>query len=184
MREDFYFNSILIPPLNTIRLCQLLDFDFHHLSPGATLSDVITCTYFQVRCCHKAWKSIIFSFLNLACSFAVLHENNVIVEKIKKMHGLVIDSRFNTRCSRIVEKDGLASEHILSCKQTNETTNVTTNDKLFEHTQAVCQAQRLSMRVGAIFLDIEKAFNSLAQWFTLRTVTYERTRFVAQLSKG
>ena len=31
-----------------------------------------------------------------------------------------------------------------------------TNDKLFELTQAVCQAQR---RVGAIFLDIEKAFD-------------------------
>ena len=34
-----------------------------------------------------------------------------------------------------------------------------TNDKLFERTQAVCQAQRLSRRVGAIFLDIEKAFD-------------------------
>ena len=34
-----------------------------------------------------------------------------------------------------------------------------TNDKLFELTQAVCQAQRLSRRVGAIFLDIEKAFD-------------------------
>ena len=34
-----------------------------------------------------------------------------------------------------------------------------TNDKLFELTQAVCQAHRLSRRVGAIFLDIEKAFN-------------------------
>ena len=33
-----------------------------------------------------------------------------------------------------------------------------TNDKLFELTQAVCQAQRLSTRVGAVFLDIEKAF--------------------------
>ena len=29
-----------------------------------------------------------------------------------------------------------------------------TNDKLFELTQAVCQARRLSRRVGAIFLDI------------------------------
>ena len=29
-----------------------------------------------------------------------------------------------------------------------------TNDKLFELTQAVCQAQRLSRRVGAIFLDV------------------------------
>ena len=34
-----------------------------------------------------------------------------------------------------------------------------TNDKLVELTQAVCQAQRLSRRVGAIFLDIEKAFD-------------------------
>ena len=34
-----------------------------------------------------------------------------------------------------------------------------TNDKLFELTQAVCQVQRLSRRVGAIFLDIEKAFD-------------------------
>ena len=34
-----------------------------------------------------------------------------------------------------------------------------TNDKLFELTQAVCQAQRLSMRVGAAFLDKEEAFN-------------------------
>ena len=34
-----------------------------------------------------------------------------------------------------------------------------TNDKLFELTQAVCQAQRLSKRVGAVFLDIEKAFD-------------------------
>ena len=34
-----------------------------------------------------------------------------------------------------------------------------TNDKLFELTQAVCHAQRLSRRVGAIFLDIENAFD-------------------------
>ena len=34
-----------------------------------------------------------------------------------------------------------------------------TNDKLFELTQAVYQAQRLSRRVGALFLDIEKAFD-------------------------
>ena len=34
-----------------------------------------------------------------------------------------------------------------------------TNDKLFELIQAVCQAQRLSTRVGAVFLDIEKAFD-------------------------
>ena len=38
-----------------------------------------------------------------------------------------------------------------------------TNDKLFQLTQAVCQAQRLSNRVGAIFLDIEKAFNRVWQ---------------------
>ena len=56
-----------------------------------------------------------------------------------------------------------------------------TNDKLFELTQAVCQAQRLSRRMGAIFLDIEKAFDSLAQWLTLRTVTHERTRSAAQM---
>ena len=35
------------------------------------------------------------------------------------------------------------------------------NDKLFELTQAVCQAHRLSRRVGAIFLDIEKAFDGV-----------------------
>ena len=34
-----------------------------------------------------------------------------------------------------------------------------TNDKLFELTQAVCQAQRLSTREDAVFLDIEKAFD-------------------------
>ena len=34
-----------------------------------------------------------------------------------------------------------------------------TNRKLFELTQAVCQVQRLSRRVGAIFLDIEKEFD-------------------------
>ena len=63
-----------------------------------------------------------------------------------------------------------------------------TNDKLSELTQAVCHAQRLSRRVGAIFLDIEKAFDSLAQRLTLRTLTHERTRSAAQmnfqLSKG
>ena len=36
-----------------------------------------------------------------------------------------------------------------------------TNDKLFELTQAVCQAHRLSRRVGAIFPDIEKAFDKV-----------------------
>ena len=34
-----------------------------------------------------------------------------------------------------------------------------TNDKLFELTQAVCQAQRARARVGTVFLDIEKAFD-------------------------
>ena len=34
-----------------------------------------------------------------------------------------------------------------------------TNDKLFELTQAVYQAQPLSRRLGAIFLDIEKVFD-------------------------
>ena len=34
-----------------------------------------------------------------------------------------------------------------------------TTHKLLELTQAVCQSQRLSRRVGAIFLDIEKAFD-------------------------
>ena len=41
-----------------------------------------------------------------------------------------------------------------------------TNDKLFELTQAVCQAQR---RVGAIFLDIEKAFERV--WY--KDIRYE-----------
>ena len=36
-----------------------------------------------------------------------------------------------------------------------------TNDKLFELTKAVCRAQRLSRRVGFIFLDIEKAFDGV-----------------------
>ena len=34
-----------------------------------------------------------------------------------------------------------------------------TNDKLFELSQSVCQAQRLSRHLGDIFLDIEKAFD-------------------------
>ena len=34
-----------------------------------------------------------------------------------------------------------------------------TDDKLFELTQAVFQGQQLSTHVGALFLDIEKAFN-------------------------
>ena len=61
-----------------------------------------------------------------------------------------------------------------------------TNNKLFELTQAVCQAQWLSRHLGTIFL--EKAFNTTAQWLTLQTVTYEHTCFAAQmdfqLSKG
>ena len=36
-----------------------------------------------------------------------------------------------------------------------------TNDKLVELTQGVCKVQRLSRRVGAIFLDIEKAFDRI-----------------------
>ena len=38
-----------------------------------------------------------------------------------------------------------------------------TIDKLFELTQASCQAQQWSARVGATFLDIEKAFNRV--WY-------------------
>ena len=44
-----------------------------------------------------------------------------------------------------------------------------TNEKVLEHAQAVFQAQWLSRRVGAIFLDIEKAFDSLAQRLRLQT---------------
>ena len=55
-------------------------------------------------------------------------------------------------------------------------------------TQAICQAQRLSRCVAVMFLDIEKAFDTLAQWLMVRTATHERTCFVAQmdfqLSKG
>ena len=47
-----------------------------------------------------------------------------------------------------------------------------TNYKLFELTQAVCQAQRLSKRVGAVFLDIEKAFDR---------VWHNGLRFAAQM---
>ena len=53
------------------------------------------------------------------------------------------------------------------------------NHKLFELTQAVCQAQRLPRRVGAIL--IKGIRESLAQWLTLRTTAYECTRFVAQM---
>ena len=52
-----------------------------------------------------------------------------------------------------------------------------TNDKLFELTQAVCQAQRLSKRVGAVFLDIEKAFDRV--WHN--GLRYTWTRFAAQM---
>ena len=51
----------------------------------------------------------------------------------------------------------------LPTKQSGFRKHHSTNDKFFELTQAVCQAHRLSRRVGAIFLDIEKA-----QWLTLR----------------
>ena len=47
----------------------------------------------------------------------------------------------------------------LSTEQSGFRKHHSTNDKLFELTQAVCQAQRLSTCVGAVFLDIEKAFN-------------------------
>ena len=57
-----------------------------------------------------------------------------------------------------------------------------TDDKLFELTQVVCQAQRLSTRAGAVFLYIENCFRQgLAQRLTLRTVTHERTRSAAQM---
>ena len=58
-----------------------------------------------------------------------------------------------------------------------------TNDKLFEFTQAVCQAQQLSTHVGAVFLDIEKG---MAQRLTLRTVTVTVTaaQMDFQLFKG
>ena len=64
-----------------------------------------------------------------------------------------------------------------------------TNDKLFELTQAVCQAHRLSRRVGAIFLDIEIRHSTESGTMAYVTnVTHERTRFAAQmdfqLSKG
>ena len=46
----------------------------------------------------------------------------------------------------------------LPTKQSGFRTHHSTNDKPFELTQAVCQAQRLSRLVGVLFLDIEKAF--------------------------
>ena len=49
----------------------------------------------------------------------------------------------------------------LSTEQSRFRKHHSTNDKLFELTQAVCQAQRLSTRVGAVFLDIEKAFDRI-----------------------
>ena len=61
-----------------------------------------------------------------------------------------------------------------------------TNGKLFELTQAICQAQLPSMLVGAIFLDIEKAFNRV--WHNGLRYELLRTRSAAQmdfqLSKG
>ena len=50
----------------------------------------------------------------------------------------------------------------LSTEQSGFRKHHSTNDKLFELTQAVCQAQRLSRRVGAIFLDIEKESGTMA----------------------
>ena len=49
----------------------------------------------------------------------------------------------------------------LSTEQSGFRKHHSTNDKLFELTQAVSQAQRLSTRVGAVFLDIEKAFDRI-----------------------
>ena len=46
----------------------------------------------------------------------------------------------------------------LPTEQSGVRKHQSTNGKLFELTQFVCQAQRLSTRVGAAFLDIEKAF--------------------------
>ena len=63
-----------------------------------------------------------------------------------------------------------------------------TNDKLVEHAQAVCQAHRLSRCVGTIFLDIEKALDTVWHNAFITNVTHERTCFAAQmdfhLSKG
>ena len=70
----------------------------------------------------------------------------------------------------------------LPTEQSGFKKHYSTNDKLFELTQAVRQAQRMSRRVGAIFLDIKKCIRqSLAQWLTLRSVTHERTRSAAQM---
>ena len=55
-----------------------------------------------------------------------------------------------------------------------------TDDKLFELTQAVYQAQRLSTRVGAVFLDIGKAFDRV--WHNgLRYELFERTCSASQM---
>ena len=48
---------------------------------------------------------------------------------------------------------------ILSTEQSGFRKHHSTNDKLLELTQAVCQAHQLSRRMGAISLDIEKAFD-------------------------
>ena len=49
----------------------------------------------------------------------------------------------------------------LSTEQSGFRKHHSTNDKLFELTHAVCQTPRLSTRVGAVFLDIEKAFDRI-----------------------
>ena len=75
----------------------------------------------------------------------------------------------------------------LPTEQSRFRKHYSTNDKLFELTRAICQAQRMSRRVGAIFLNIEKALDRVLHT-GLRTVTHERTHFAAQMdfqvSKG
>ena len=56
-----------------------------------------------------------------------------------------------------------------------------TNDKLFELTQAVCQAHRLSMRVGAIFVDMKRHSTESGTMAYVTNVTHERTRFASQM---
>ena len=60
-----------------------------------------------------------------------------------------------------------------------------TNEKLFELTQAVCQARRLSRSVGAIFLDIEKAIDRV--WhdgLRYECFTWFAAQMDFQLSRG
>ena len=70
----------------------------------------------------------------------------------------------------------------LPTEQSGFRKNHSTNDKLFELTQAVCQAQRLSTHTGAVFLDIEKAFDRV--WHNglcYELLTHECTRSAAQM---